>query len=65
MDVIGKEEILFSQNFACTECGISMEELTPRMFSFNNPYGACPSCTGLGSLLKADPDLIIPNKKPH
>ncbi|NLI58710.1 MAG: excinuclease ABC subunit UvrA [Clostridium sp.] len=63
VDVIGKEEILFSQNFACTECGISMEELTPRMFSFNNPYGACPSCTGLGSLLKADPDLIIPNKK--
>ena len=40
-----------------------MEELTPRMFSFNNPYGACPSCTGLGSLLKVDPDLVIPNKK--
>ncbi|AUG56990.1 MAG TPA: excinuclease ABC subunit UvrA [Ruminiclostridium sp.] len=63
VDVIGKEEILFSQNFACTDCGISMEELTPRMFSFNNPYGACPSCTGLGSLLKVDPDLVIPNKK--
>lgn len=63
IDVVGKEEILFSQNFACSECGISMEELTPRMFSFNNPYGACPSCTGLGSLMKVDPDLVIPNKK--
>ena len=63
VDVIGKEEILFSQKFACNDCGIAMEELTPRMFSFNNPFGACPSCTGLGSLLKVDPNLIIPNKK--
>ncbi|MGI5970650.1 MAG: excinuclease ABC subunit UvrA [Oscillospiraceae bacterium] len=56
------EEVLFSQNYACEDCGISIEELTPRMFSFNNPYGACPTCTGLGSQLKVDPDLIIPNK---
>ncbi len=62
VDVIGKEEILFSQNFACGDCGISIEELTPRMFSFNNPFGACPTCTGLGSLLKVDPDLVIPNR---
>ena len=59
VDVNGQEEIMFSQNFACTDCGISIEELTPRMFSFNNPYGACPSCAGLGSLLKIDPDLVI------
>ncbi|MDQ2086300.1 excinuclease ABC subunit UvrA [Herbivorax sp. ANBcel31] len=63
VDVVGKEELLFSQNFACNDCGISMEELTPRMFSFNNPFGACPNCTGLGALLKVDPDLVIPNKK--
>ncbi|SBV95609.1 ATPase and DNA damage recognition protein of nucleotide excision repair excinuclease UvrABC [uncultured Eubacteriales bacterium] len=56
-------DILFSQNYACEDCGISIEELTPRMFSFNNPYGACPTCTGLGSQLKIDPDLIIPNKE--
>ncbi len=62
IDVIGKEEMLFSQNFACTDCGISIEELTPRMFSFNNPFGACPTCTGLGSLLKIDPDLVINDK---
>lgn len=55
------EDLLFSQNYACPDCGISMEELTPRMFSFNNPYGACPTCTGLGSQLKIDPLLIIPN----
>lgn len=55
-------DILFSQNYACEDCGISIEELTPRMFSFNNPFGACPTCTGLGSQLKVDPDLIIPNK---
>jgi excinuclease ABC subunit A len=59
VDVIGKEELLFSQNFACSDCGISIEELTPRMFSFNNPYGACPACTGLGSLQKIDPELVI------
>ena len=56
-------DILFSQNYACEDCGISIEELSPRMFSFNNPFGACPTCTGLGSQLKVDPDLIIPNKK--
>lgn len=61
VDIIGKEEILFSQNFACSECGISIEELTPRMFSFNNPFGACPNCSGLGTLLKIDPELVIPD----
>ncbi len=55
------QDLLFSQNYACEDCGISIEELTPRMFSFNNPYGACPTCTGLGSQLKPDPDLVIPN----
>lgn len=58
-DIIGGEEILFSQNYACPDCGISVEELTPRMFSFNNPYGACPECTGLGYKEQFDPDLII------
>ena len=57
-----EKDLLFSQNYACEHCGISIEELTPRMFSFNNPFGACPTCTGLGSLLKADPDLIVPDK---
>ena len=56
------EELPFSLNYACEECGISMPELSPRMFSFNNPYGACPACAGLGFQLKVDPDLIIPNK---
>ena len=55
------EDLLFSQNYACEDCGISIEELSPRAFSFNNPYGACPSCSGLGCQLKVDPDLIIPN----
>ena len=55
-------DILFSQNYACEDCGVSIEELTPRMFSFNNPYGACPTCTGLGSQLKVDPALIIPDE---
>jgi excinuclease ABC subunit A len=57
------EEMLFSQNYACPDCGISIEELTPRMFSFNNPFGACPTCSGLGTLLKVDPDLVIPDQK--
>ena len=57
-----ERDLMFSQNYACEDCGISIEELTPRMFSFNNPYGACPTCTGLGSQLKADPDLIVPEK---
>ena len=55
-------EMLFSQNYACEDCGISLEELTPRMFSFNTPYGACPHCTGLGSVEILDPDRIIPDK---
>ena len=63
VDVIGGEDdLLFSQNYACPEHGVSIEELTPRMFSFNNPYGACPKCTGLGTFMKVDPDLVIPNK---
>ena len=56
-----EQDLVFSQNYACDDCGISIEELTPRMFSFNNPYGACPTCTGLGMQLKADPTLIIPD----
>lgn len=60
-DIVGGEEMLFSQNYACPEHGVSMEELSPRMFSFNNPYGACPKCTGLGVFRKIDPSLIIPN----
>ena len=57
-----ERDILFSQNYACEDCGISIEELAPRMFSFNNPFGACPTCTGLGSQLKVDPALIIPDE---
>jgi len=57
-----KEELSFSQNYACEDCGISLTELEPRMFSFNNPSGACPGCTGLGFQLVADPDLVIPDK---
>jgi excinuclease ABC subunit A len=55
------EEITYSQNYACPECGISLEELTPRMFSFNSPFGACPVCSGLGSNMEIDPDLVIPD----
>ena len=62
VDVIDGEEMLFSQNYACPDCGISLEELTPRMFSFNNPYGACPTCSGLGTLMRMDPELILPNR---
>ncbi|MCM1024242.1 MAG: excinuclease ABC subunit UvrA [Prevotella sp.] len=61
-DVIGGEEMLFSQNYACPEHGVSIDELSPRMFSFNNPFGACEKCTGLGMFRKIDPDLIIPNR---
>ena len=57
-----KEELSFSQNYACEDCGVSLTELEPRMFSFNNPAGACPSCTGLGFRLVADPELVIPDK---
>ena len=63
VDVIDGEEMLFSQNYACPEHNISIEELSPRMFSFNNPFGACDKCTGLGVFRKIDPDLIIPNKE--
>lgn len=62
VDVVGGEPLLYSQNYACPDCGISMEELTPRMFSFNNPFGACPSCLGIGYVMKMDEDLIIPDK---
>ncbi|MGI6188863.1 MAG: excinuclease ABC subunit UvrA [Clostridiales bacterium] len=62
VDVIGGQELLFSQNYACPDCGISIEELTPRMFSFNSPYGACTACHGLGTFMEIDPDLIIPNR---
>ncbi len=62
IDVQGEQEMLFSQSYACPDHGVSIEELTPRMFSFNNPYGACPTCTGLGTQLKLDPDLIVPDK---
>lgn len=62
IDVVGGEEKIYSQNYACVDCGISFEELTPRMFSFNNPFGACPECTGIGYLMRIDEDLIIPDK---
>ena len=62
VNVLGDDrDILFSQNYACADCGVSIEELTPRMFSFNNPYGACPTCMGLGSQLKVDPGMIVPD----
>ena len=57
-----EQDLMFSQNYACEDCGISIEELTPRMFSFNNPFGACPTCTGLGSQLKVDPALVVENE---
>ncbi len=62
IDVIGENELTFSQNYACDDCGISIEELTPRMFSFNTPYGACPTCMGLGSITMASPDMVIPDR---
>ncbi len=61
LDIIGGEQMLFSQSYACPEHGISVEELVPRMFSFNNPFGACEKCTGLGVYRRIDPDLVIPN----
>ena len=63
VDIIGGQEMQFSQNYACPEHGASIEELAPRMFSFNNPFGACPKCTGLGTFMRVDPELIIPNKE--
>ena len=62
IDVVGKEPKLYSCNYACPDCGFSFPELTPRMFSFNNPFGACPTCTGIGYLMKMDEDLIVPDK---
>ncbi len=62
VDVAGEEEMLFSQHYACPDCGISLEELTPRMFSFNNPFGACPTCSGLGTMMKIDPALVVPDE---
>ncbi len=61
-DHSGSEDTLFSQNYACPDCGISIGELTPRMFSFNNPYGACPTCSGLGVLMKIDPAIVMPDR---
>ncbi|MFC5448743.1 excinuclease ABC subunit UvrA [Paenibacillus aestuarii] len=63
VDVIDKEELLFSQNLACPVCGFSIEELAPRMFSFNSPFGACTECDGLGSQMIVDPDLLVPDNK--
>lgn len=63
VDVIDGEDLLFNQNLACPECGFSLDELSPRMFSFNNPFGACPSCDGLGSRMEVDPKRIIPNSE--
>ncbi|MBA2942364.1 excinuclease ABC subunit UvrA [Paenibacillus sp. CGMCC 1.16610] len=63
VDIIDKEELMFSQNLACPECGFSVEELAPRMFSFNSPFGACPECDGLGSQMIVDPDLLVPDMK--
>lgn len=63
INIVDGEDITFSQNYACPEHGVSVDELTPRMFSFNNPFGACKKCTGLGIFMKIDPDRIIPNKK--
>ena len=63
INVIDGEDITFSQNYACPEHGVSVDELSPRMFSFNNPYGACKKCTGLGVFMKIDPQLIIPDKR--
>ena len=62
IDIIDGEELLFSEHHACPHCGFSIEELEPRMFSFNSPFGACPDCDGLGSKLEVDPDLVIPNR---
>jgi excinuclease ABC subunit A len=62
VEIVGGEELVFSEKFACVDCGISYPEISPRMFSFNNPYGACPQCDGLGTAMYFDPDLVVPNK---
>ena len=61
VDIVGKEEMRFSQSFSCPDCNISIDEIEPRLFSFNNPHGACPVCTGLGERLEVDPELVVPN----
>ena len=61
LDVAGQDEIVLSEKFACVDCGVSLGEITPRMFSFNSPFGACPSCNGLGSRMSVDPDLVVPD----
>ncbi|MCL5264173.1 MAG: excinuclease ABC subunit UvrA, partial [Chloroflexi bacterium] len=63
VSIQGGEELLFSEHFACVNCGISLGDIQPRSFSFNSPHGACPACTGIGTKLEVDPDLVIPNKK--
>ncbi len=63
VSVVDGEEMIFSQNYACEKCGISMQELEPRMFSFNSPFGACPECDGLGTLMRIDPNIVVRNKK--
>lgn len=62
IDLFDQGELLFSMNYACPDCGVSIEELTPRMFSFNSPFGACPHCSGLGTLMKISPDMLFPDK---
>ena len=62
VEIVGGEELIFSEKFACVDCGISYPEISPRMFSFNNPYGACPQCDGLGTTMYFDPDLVVPDK---
>ena len=62
VSIIDGEELLFSEHFACVQCGISLGEIAPRTFSFNSPHGACPDCTGLGHKLEIDPELVVPNK---
>ncbi|UCD85827.1 MAG: excinuclease ABC subunit UvrA [Deltaproteobacteria bacterium] len=61
IEVVGGDDLLFSERFACIDCGISLAEITPRMFSFNNPYGACPACGGMGTMMYFDPELVVPN----
>ncbi|WP_066633576.1 excinuclease ABC subunit UvrA [Desulfolucanica intricata] len=62
VSIVDGEELIFSENFACVDCGVSVSEITPRLFSFNSPYGACPECTGLGIKKEVDPDLVIPDR---
>ncbi|HZW82780.1 MAG TPA: hypothetical protein VFF14_05045, partial [Candidatus Deferrimicrobium sp.] len=63
VDIADQGELMFSENFACVDCGISLEEIAPRMFSFNSPFGACPACTGLGNNMEIDPELVIPDMR--